>query len=295
MTNIVHTSDLHDDSFNAAYNTSYRDLFDGFNTLLITGGEIDIAFAREYVKRYDFQNIIAVDGGLERTAALNLMPDYIVGDFDTISTEILKRYETWGRDKDSGKDKYCAEKIIKNADGQCDRTKEKRENQKIKIIRYNPEKDFTDTESAVKLAVDIGSKRIHILGGIGSRLDHTMANIQLLQIALEKDIDTVIVNENNRIRLLGMHSGMKSDKNSDKENRKSITIERDWLNYQYVSLLPLTEKVTDVTIEGMKYGLNHYDFNIFENISMGVSNEIVGKQAEISVGEGVMVVIESRD
>lgn len=211
-------------------------------TLIITGGKINKNFAKKYLKSNKYDIIIAVDKGLETIDYLKLQPQYILGDFDSVNTKILEKYKT----------------------------------QDIKIIKLNPEKDLTDTHSAIDLALKLKSTEITILGAIGTRLDHTMANIHILKQALDKNIKAKIVNEKNEIELI------------DKE----IIIKKDD-NYKYVSIIPLTTQVTGITIEGMKYIINDYTLSIGD--SLGVSNEQIDKEAKISIKTGVLVVIKSKD
>lgn len=211
-------------------------------TLIITGGKINKNFAKKYLKSNKYDIIIAVDKGLETIDYLKLEPQYILGDFDSVNTKILEKYKT----------------------------------QNIKIIKLNPEKDLTDTHSAIDLALEIKSTEITILGAIGTRLDHTMANIHILKQALDKNIKAKIVNEKNKIELI------------DKE----IIIKKDD-NYKYVSIIPLTTNVTGITIEGMKYIINDYTLSIGD--SLGVSNEQIDKEAKISIKTGILVVIKSKD
>lgn len=218
-------------------------------TLILTGGDIDLEFAGNYCREHEFNLVIAVDDGLRAADRLSIIPDYIVGDFDTVSPLLLYKYE--------------------NMDN-------------IKIKRFKPEKDYTDTQIAVMRAIEENSFSIHILGGTGSRLDHTIANIQLLQSALECGIEAMIVSEKNRIRLLG-------------DKRKQITLTKEESMYKYVSLIPLSEKVSSVTTMGMKYNVSDFDFYIDKNISMGVSNEIKETKAEIKIADGKLLLIESND
>lgn len=211
-------------------------------TLIITGGKINKNFAKKYIKSNKYDIIIAVDKGLETIDYLKLEPQYILGDFDSVNTKILEKYKT----------------------------------QNIKIIKLNPEKDLTDTHSAIDLALEIKSTEITILGAIGTRLDHTMANIHILKQALDKNIKAKIVNEKNEIELI------------DKE----IIIKKDD-NYKYVSIIPLTTNVTGITIEGMKYIINDYTLSIGD--SLGISNEQIDKEAKISIKTGILVVIKSKD
>lgn len=60
--------------------------------LIVTGGKIDEDFARSFLEKESFQKIIAVDGGLEAAERLGLIPDYVVGDFDTVRSDVLERF-----------------------------------------------------------------------------------------------------------------------------------------------------------------------------------------------------------
>lgn len=217
------------------------------NTLIIAGGDIDIDYAKKYYEQNDFTFVIAVDGGLKIAEMLDIIPNYIVGDFDTISPLILFKYENMND---------------------------------VKIKRFKPDKDFTDTQIAINIAIEEESFSISILGGTGSRLDHTLANVQLLQMALANGVEAIIVSRNNRVRLLGT-------------KRKDITIFKD--EYKYVSLIPMSDVVSGITTKGMKWNLSNFDFRIDEDISRGVSNEIVGQQAEIHIDGGTLILIESND
>lgn len=102
--------------------------------LIITGGTIDLDFAGSFLENERFDKVIAVDAGLERAAALGLVPDLIVGDFDTVKPEILERYRRM-------------EHIVWDV--------------------HQPEKDETDTELALQKAQAIGSGEIAVLGATG--------------------------------------------------------------------------------------------------------------------------------
>ena len=115
-------------------------------------------------------------------------------------------------------------------------------------------------------------------------MDHTIANIQLMQYALEIGIDAEIVGDKNRIRLLGL-----------KKRQVILQKDSDRYAYQYVSLIPVSDQVTNVTTKGMKYNLTNYTFHIDRNVSLGVSNEILDEYASVSIGEGNLLVIESND
>lgn len=120
--------------------------------LIISGGELEEEFLLEFIKNKQIDYIIAVDRGLEVLDKIHLEPNYIIGDFDSVNRDILK------------KDKYS----------------------KTQIIKLNPEKDYSDTHMALKLALDLNSEIVYIIGAMGKRIDHALANIHILKEALEK-------------------------------------------------------------------------------------------------------------
>ena len=190
------------------------------------------------------QNIIAGDRGLEALYKLKIIPNHVVGDFDSVSSEVLEFY--------------------------------KKQTQII-FHTYNAEKDNTDTDIALKLATRLKSSKITILGALGKRMDHAIANIHILKDALEAEIPCQILDEYNRIYLIN----------------KETTLEKEKVYGKYVSLIPLTSTVEGLTLTGFKYPLNHYTLPI--GTSLGISNEMIEDIAHIEMKKGILIVIESKD
>ena len=190
------------------------------------------------------QNIIAGDRGLEALYQLKIIPNHAVGDFDSVSPEILKFY--------------------------------KKQSQII-FHTYYAEKDNTDTDIALQLAIKLKSSRITIMGALGRRMDHALANIHILKDALEANIPCQIIDGYNRIYLI----------NAEK------TLEKDKVYGKYISLIPLTSTVEGLTLKGFKYPLNRYNLPI--GTSLGISNEIIEDIAHIKMEKGILIVIESKD
>lgn len=216
--------------------------------LIITGGYLSIDFAREYIDNHNFDTIIAVDSGLAYAEKLNVNLSYLVGDFDSVPKEVLDKY-------------YQMAEI----DG-------------YPIIKkFNPEKDLTDTQIAIELAISLDAEELTILGATGTRIDHLLANIQLLSITQKKNISAFIIDEHNKIYLLD----------------HSTTIMKENLFGPFISLLPYTEVVKEVTLRGFKYPLQNRDIHI--GTSLGISNEVTAEQAEIIFQSGILIVTESKD
>lgn len=229
--------------------------------LIVTGGFIDNEFTLAYVNRENYQVTFAVDHGLDFFYRTGLVPDYIVGDFDSVEKKVLSAYAV---ERDEG---------VQQSESGC----------RPQIIRLNPVKDDTDTEHAVHMALDMGCDSIHIFGATGTRLDHVLENLQLLGLALKRNAECVMIDPHNRIRLI---------------NKRTVLTKRGQFG-KYVSLIPYTPQVTGLTLEGFVYPLSNYTMSSFyvENASSisGVSNEIKDEKAGISMTEGILVLVESRD
>lgn len=151
------------------------------------------------------------------------------------------------------------------------------EQEQIDICALEPEKDETDTEFAVREAIRRGADDITIIGATGNRMDHTLANIAVLGIGIEEKVRMCLEDGHNRIRLIdGPHTIKKSEQYG-----------------KYVSLVPYFGEVTGVTLEGMKYPLEHDTLKSFR--TRGISNEIVEDEAHVGLSSGLLLVIESRD
>ena len=157
------------------------------------------------------------------------------------------------------------------------RSLEKDEN--ITVIYLNPIKDDTDTEAALSFALENNKETgdIYILGGTGSRVDHLLGNISILGKGQPFGKRVILVDENNRVELLF-------------EGRKILKEEAFG---DYVSLIPYGDKVTGLTLSGFKYPLKKKTLEGFN--SLGISNEIVSKEALISFDSGVLIMIQSKD
>ena len=133
------------------------------------------------------------------------------------------------------------------------------EGQSVKIERFKVEKDETDTEIAVLRAIEKGATEIDIFGGLGSRLDHTLANVQLLYKLLAHGCKGRLMNPNNTVYLVKDEiyiSGQCGD---------------------LVSLIPFAGTVKGVTTQHLAYAL--HDSEIPLGCSLGISNYLTAPEA----------------
>ncbi len=138
------------------------------------------------------------------------------------------------------------------------------------------EKDDTDTLLAARTALSRGYRDIRIYGAFGGRLDHTLANIQTLEFIHEAGGSGM---------LIGVH---------DYAVLQTAGIPRRYprMDGFTLSAFAWTDRCTDVDITGTHYPLS--GGTLTRSFPLGVSNEITGPFAEISIGEGLLLVICSQ-
>ncbi|MBU1194148.1 MAG: thiamine diphosphokinase [Proteobacteria bacterium] len=145
----------------------------------------------------------------------------------------------------------------------------------VKMISYPPQKDQTDSELCIDWAIENNATDITLLGMTGTRMDHTLANIFLLKKIAEKKIPARIINEHNEI-----HAVIK-----DLQINGNIG--------ELLSLVPVTQKVTGVTVQGLEYPLENAVLHL--GSSLGISNVFKQTRACVSIKDGMLIVIKSRD
>lgn len=206
-------------------------------TYILTGGVIHPD--NIHITPAEGDLIIAADSGLNNARLLEISPAVVVGDYDSLGHT---------PEVDAG----------------------------VEVITVPTEKDVTDTQLAVELALTRGATEVHIVGGLGGRLDHTLSNLAILEDLADKKVRTVIEDGHNRVRLL---------------RNDSTILPRS--NYTYLSLLALDPLCRGVEIEGVKYPLK--SAKLERKFQYAVSNEITGNCCFISVRKGAILVVESRD
>ncbi len=207
--------------------------------VIICGGEIrDYQYIKKYLK--DAGLIIAADSGAMHLSGFNIVPHILVGDFDSAGPEVFSQVSP-----------------------------------KTQIVRFPVEKDMTDSELAVKTALEKGATHIVLLGAVGTRADHSLSNIFLLKKLLDSGINAVIADEHNEIRLIN----------------KSITIKRE--EGCYISLLPINGSAKGVTTTGLYYPLHNATLEV--GSSLGISNTFLENEAQVTLDEGYLLVIKSKD
>ena len=180
--------------------------------------------------------VICADAGYRKALKNDIKPDLVVGDFDSLG------------------------KIPQ-----------------LENVEVHPVvKDETDTFFALCRGLERGYKSFTIFGALGGRLDHTVANLQLLKFLCERGAQCVLISE--RETVTAVMNG-------------SITFPQGETGV--VSVFSLSDSSHGVTERGFKYELDNAELT--SSFPLGVSNELTGEGAEISVKDGVLLIIREME
>jgi len=189
--------------------------------------------------KVDFDNVkkgfvIAADGGMLHLDKYGITPSLLVGDFDSMEER-------------SGSDKYG-------------------------IIKHPVMKDDTDTLLALKEGMKRGYTSFVIYGGMGGRLDHTMANIQSLAYLAEHGASGFLIGGRETITVI-----------------KNQKLHFDDSFRGTISVFSAGDSAKGVTLRGLLYKLD--DYTLVNHMPLGVSNEFCGEDAVVEVTDGMLIVM----
>ena len=204
--------------------------------IIIANGQIhDGDFLRSLVAPTDL--VICADGGAHNALALGLQPQVVVGDLDSFDSDLQAQLEAEG----------------------------------CQVITHPARKDETDLELAMKYAVERGAQEVLILGALGNRLDHTLANVLLLALPELRSVQARILDGRQEVFLVreeALVGGQVGDT---------------------LSLLPLTEQVAGIYTEGLEYPLKNG--TLYLGPARGVSNVLTSPQARVRIGQGLLLAV----
>ena len=240
------------------------------DTIIVSGGNIQSDFALYFLKKNiekagrENIRLIAADRGLEFFLDYLILPDVVIGDFDSLSEDGKNFLEMQNEDIPYG--------------GMLEWKLQKGEGKVVEVVRLRPEKDDSDTQSAMNYAIQNGAKEIVILGVTGNRVDHLMANFGLLILAQKQDTEVALADRYNYMKLIPSGTILKKAEQFGK----------------YMSFFPLGGDVTGLTLEGFKYPLDKYHLTTADS-GLTVSNEISEEYAKVTYESGTLLMIMSRD
>ena len=201
--------------------------------------DLDLTPYLEHIRRADL--LIAADGGALPLLREHILPHIAIGDFDSLDTK---------------HEQYLME-------------------QQVEVHHFPRAKDETDLELALMLAAQRDATSIDILGALGGRWDHTLANVALLDHPALR---------HRQVRLLA--------------DQQTLFLVRDTSSIvgktgDTVSLLPLTGAVQGVTTEGLLYPLR--DATLHYEQARGISNVLTQSPALIRIQSGLLLVVHHDD
>ncbi|OAS17353.1 thiamine diphosphokinase [Paenibacillus oryzisoli] len=207
--------------------------------MIITGGTLG-DWALEEIRADDI--LVGSDRGALFLIQNGHLPHISMGDFDSVSAEELALIRA------SSKEFIDCDPIYK---------------------------DLTDTEMAFNWALDQKPSQVLLVGALGTRFDHSLANVHLLRKGIRHGIPCAIMDANNLIMVID----------------RSTRIQKG--PYTHASLLPLSLEVTGITLHGFQYPLHQATLEI--GMSLGISNILLEPEGLIELSSGLLLVVQSKD
>lgn len=208
--------------------------------VVVTGGDRpDAALVESLDLPADGRVVVAADSGVAHAVALGLTVDVAVGDFDSLDPIVLEAVEAAG----------------------------------ARVERHPEEKDATDLELALDVALGLTPARIVVLGGHGGRLDHFLANVLALAAPSLAGVEVEALVGEAVVSVVRPGPGIRFGGRPG----------------QLVTILPVHGPARGVRTEGLRYPLVGEDLDV--GTSRGVSNELVAEVATVSLTDGVALVV----
>ncbi len=184
--------------------------------------------------------LLCANGGTRRALALGLTPHVIIGDLDSLAPEDKERAEAAG----------------------------------ARFLQHPRDKNESDLELALQYALAQKPTSICILGGLGGRLDQTLANLSLLSDPRLADIPTRLDD--------GVEEALFCRARCEVRGRRG----------DLVSLLPWGAAVHGIHTEGLQWPLHGEP--LFPHQTRGLSNEMTGEVATIRIASGLLLIVHRR-
>jgi len=196
----------------------------------------------EFSEPQDFADILAekpiivcADSGYDSAAALGIAPDVIIGDMDSVSRKLPAG---------------------------------------IKQIKLNREKDDTDTQSCIDYLIEECCGEITLLGALGGRTDHELANIMLTVYAAKKGAKLIIKTKDTEVFAV---SGIAEISGNIGD---------------LLSIIPIFSDAEGIYLSGLKYPLNNATVEIGKTV--GISNEFISEKATVKVKKGMVIAVRTK-
>lgn len=206
--------------------------------IVVTGGVPPAATSMADLP--DDARVVAADSGADTALALGLLVHEMVGDFDSVSRTGLEQVTDAG----------------------------------ASLERHEPDKDATDLELALATALRHDPTRILVLGGLGGRVDHELANLLLLSDEVLSGVDVELRSGTAVVRVVrpGRRATVRGSPG------------------ELLSLMPVHGPATGVTTSGLRWPLAGAD--LLTGTTLGISNEFLDHEASVACTAGVLLVVQ---
>ena len=164
--------------------------------------------------------------------------------------------------------------VIGDFDSLSEDERKNAESEGAKIVRYSHDKNETDLELAINHALELNPTSILILAGLGDRLDQTLGNIALLGDPRLAELDVRLDD--------GVEETFFCRSRCELRGRTG----------DLVSLIPWTGAVEGISTDGLKWPL--HDETLYPEKTRGISNELLGSAASVSLASGLLLIIHRR-
>ncbi|CEH35435.1 thiamine diphosphokinase [Romboutsia lituseburensis] len=209
---------------------------------IVLNGEIsNYNKLKNHILKENYDYIICADGGANHTYNMKIKPNFIIGDLDSVKEEVRIYY--------------------KNSD--------------VKFEKFPAKKNETDTELCIYLAQKLNATNIDFLGALGGRIDHMIANINLLYYVKMQGIIPRIISDNEEIYIV------------DNEEIEIYGKKGD-----VISVIPINGDAKYVTLSNLEYPLENYNMKFY--LPLGISNVMIENKCKIKVDEGSLLVIKNK-
>ncbi len=205
--------------------------------VVANGTLTDLAPFRPLLETADL--VIAADGGARALLPAGVRTDILLGDFDSLEPALLLRWQQ-----------------------QCGTT-----------LSFPADKDQTDLEIALHYAVERGARQIAILGALGGRLDHELANVLLLAAPFLAEVRAAILDAGTRVVAV----------------RREVTLRGR--PGDLLSLLPVGAAVEGIWVDDVAYSLHGETLGL--GPSRGVSNVFRGETVTVRVAYGILLAVHT--
>lgn len=199
---------------------------------LVGSSQFNAAHFQELDAAGVFDYVIAVDGGFASLEAIGRKPDMAIGDFDSLG------YVPKG----------------------------------LRVAQFSSHKDKSDMELALDRARSMRYDEVYVYGGLGRRLDHTLANLQLFALYSEKGLFVTAVDEDTSVVFI----------------TGPDTFEMPAVEAGTVSVFSMNDRAEGVFERGLAYELD--DAVLTNRTSLGLSNELIGEAVMIGVEKGTIAI-----